>query len=865
MWRVAAALLAVALLVAPVHGNERTVVFGDIRGIVSTVAGVWVGIETSSESREAPRAWVYETGQSYRLEFTSVPGRSVNLIARAHGYAPVRQPLGQTTRQSVRVDLEFRRGGLFSGAAIDVGGRRIRGAWVEVESPVAFGRWESTPHESRVYRVEADAEGFFQLVGLDAPRPRVVVGAEGFIDREVDGNQLAEAKQEQVHEVLLDRAGHVSGVVEVLGEQAQRPVVVEIGSGQRAQTDDGGNFVIGPFAVGSEVWIEASDGVGVSEAVRVPVPRSGVALEVRKGGSFSCRVVDESGIPVNHFDVVVTASTRDLRDVADEYGFAGSGGQLTIESLDWRATRLHVSADGYVPTVVRIGVDAQRAACPGPIVLRRGATVRGMVLASSSGAPVSDAKLSDGQITGEDGRFRLEGVILPTWLTVEAEGYADTAVKISETTTEVVVRMSRGTSIGGVVRTVDGMAVVGDVIAWDIDGGSRPRKIVRTTPDGAFMLEGLPPGRYRLRARSTLGSSENVTVSAGPLGRNGVVIAFAPASTVTGVVSGLVGDEELVADLLADVRNWVGSPRVARAEVANDGTFSFGSVATGVYDVRIKLGKHGRLVKRISVDGEADQHVEFEVGRSSLSGRVTRSGKPVDFAEVRVWLIGSDTEFVAPVDVGHYSITDLPSGAYETTVLLAALERGVATGPRRMGPRVDVSGDTTLDIDWGTDGVEGRVVSGNAGLPMSDVQVWLAGPGVGDPLQGETADDGRFQFIGIETGRYVVTAFKPGFAMARRTVDADSGYATELLLVPEHGRSFSVVNDESGRLPSEAYVRIVDMAGPVTLRIPLDESGLGRLPSAAAGKELMVLVPGFTPVSVRIWDGSRLEVAPKPR
>ena len=167
-----------------------------------------------------------------------------------------------------------------------------------------------------------------------------------------------------------------------------------------------------------------------------------------------------------------------------------------------------------------------------------------------------------------------------------------------------------------------------------------------------------------------------------------------------GVVSGLAGDEELVADRLADVRNWVGSPRVARAEVANDGTFSFGSVATGIYDVRIKLGRHGRLVKRISVDGEADQHVELEVGRSSLSGLVTRSSSPVDFAEVRIRLMGSDAEFVAPVDAGHYRFTGLPSGTYETTVLFVALERGMAASPRRMGPRVDVSGDTTLDIDW---------------------------------------------------------------------------------------------------------------------------------------------------------------------
>jgi hypothetical protein len=254
--------------------------------------------------------------------------------------------------------------------------------------------------------------------------------------------------------------------------------------------------------------------------------------------------------------------------------------------------------------------------------------------------------------------------------------------------------------------------------------GFEPARNARADPDGRFSLSAIPPGQYRLLARSSAASP--LTTSGSPLimppgniqtawaevtvdgdDVTGVALSLQPALTVSGRV---VFDGSRAAPALADLR----IPVPVALSVANvaysfppvqlhpDGTFTAEGVVPGSYrftgimpGVRTPIGAW--WLKSLAAGGRdlldtplemqqsvTDATATFADDASEIAGRVAdMNGAPI--REVFVVAFSTDKAFwffnsrriagVRPNPDGRYAIRNLPSGDYRIAVS-GSLEQG---------------------------------------------------------------------------------------------------------------------------------------------------------------------------------------------
>ena len=274
------------------------------------------------------------------------------------------------------------------------------------------------------------------------------------------------------------------------------------------------------------------------------------------------------------------------------------------------------------------------------------------------------------------------------------------------------------------------------------------------------------------------------------------------------------------------------------------------------------------MVRTIVPEGALEVPVEvvFEPG-FSLAGIVTRGGDAA--AQVWVWAsrtgTGQSSGSAATDATGSYSIDALPPGSYRVSA-------------ESFRETVEISGDTTFDIELPTSSVTGRVVEAGAQAPLADVQVSLEG-GETSRRRGGVATDvnGRFSIDGLAPGPYTLTARRAGFGFETESINVEDGATEDLLveLTRAEGVGLRVRDGLFGIALRGVSVRVLDGANLTAFSgsIPLDGEGRGEIPGLKPGVYTLVVgstsyapvtMPGIAApapvVAVALTPGGRLQI-----
>jgi len=176
-----------------------------------------------------------------------------------------------------------------------------------------------------------------------------------------------------------------------------------------------------------------------------------------------------------------------------------------------------------------------------------------------------------------------------------------------------------------------------------------------------------------------------------------------------------------------------------------------------------------------------------------------------------------------------------------------------------------VSGDTVVDINVPMTQLSGRTVAEGAKAPVVgvDLYIWSMQPESSRVYRHERSDhSGEFNVAGMEPGDYMLSAYKPGYEMYRERISYDAA-AGGITIRLREGKGVAIRLQEAGSARPIRNVQVSESIGgrPGTgLRLHLDESGVGYLPSALAGSTLTFRARAYAPAVVSDWNGQELEL-----
>jgi hypothetical protein len=555
--------------------------------------------------------------------------------------------------------------------------------------------------------------------------------------------------------------------------------------------------------------------------------------------------------------------------------FRAEDGRFEWSGIPPRAWIITVSARGYQRFDMNQVLIEAGTAREFVIPLRRGLMLRGRVYDERSGKGIPAASVSfreatvgrfddDFRIrlsanTGKDGSFVLDGVPAGSiTLSVSAPKYSarEIDVVIDKRTQPVQIALSTGGAITGYLATADGAPVAGIAGVTHLDEGHGYGS--RTTDAGEFSFEHLAPGRYRIVGQSRGLRTEQDLVLGKDERKEGLVLTLDAGRNVRGVVTGLNPAD------LAQV-----SVRVQYAGVFSDahnvrvdagGAYEIQGVAPGPMTVIADLNQRRQVKKEVQMPPDADIAVNLEFSRGSrLTGNVTRGGMPMANVWIHPMPVNEETSVVYGVQTsgkGEYAIEDVPDGEYFIRV-----------GSYR-SRRFRVNGDTVFDIDEPIAKLSGRVIEEGGTAPVAEAHVYLS------PLQAEAAQPhrnsasnsfGEFKIAAMESGDYLLSAYKPGYEMYRERISY--GPASGGITIPlRQGKGVEVRLREagSGSPIREAHVsETIDGRRGIGMPLRLDQNGVGYLPRALTGSTLTFYVESYANAMISNWDGQELDVQMK--
>jgi protocatechuate 3,4-dioxygenase beta subunit len=430
--------------------------------------------------------------------------------------------------------------------------------------------------------------------------------------------------------------------------------------------------------------------------------------------------------------------------------------------------------------------------------------------------------------TGSDGTFRFEGAAedgnrlrfeAPAMATLEREGVRSGALSRPVVLALGLVR--RGTVVLPDRRTPAAGALV------RFEGRTRTRW-VETRPDGTFVLDGAPRETGALVA------------DAGDRGRGAAKVGAESGETVaitlaaTSVLRGRVVDEDTARPIPA-VRLVARSPdgAVFLAWSGPDGGYAIRGLPPRVYRLAAEDDRYVAFARSVSVAAAAPEVQDVPLQRAAtLAGRVIdEDGTPIEGAAVIVSPSGENVfaSFVMRLG-GEAAARTGRDGTFRATRLRPG-----------DGQRVDVRHDdyaersvAGLSLTAGTTRTglvivmrRGLTLRGLAkdeeGHPLAGVEVTLSATrnlragrggvqlsmiGAFSQVRRETGPEGRFEFRGLKTGEYSLSARRAGLGRAGLDpVKVAEGGVEPVTLVLRPGAAVSgSIHDRSGRGVAGWYV-----------------------------------------------------------
>jgi hypothetical protein len=507
--------------------------------------------------------------------------------------------------------------------------------------------------------------------------------------------------------------------------------------------------------------------------------------------------------------------------------------------------------------------------------LVRGYSVRGRVYDAASNTGIASAyigyspadegfyqgnfRLRPSAHSGQDGTFVLNGLAPGRIsLRVSAQKYAERRldVTVDDDTAPLEIGLSGGGLISGRLTASDGAtSIAGWAGLYRLEGSNSYGGEGKTNEAGEFSFDSLAPGNYRLVGRGPSGTAaREFTIGEGER-IEGVILALRAGGTIRGKVTGLRPDDmkRLFITLTPEGEMGIGTA----ATINERGEYELRNARPGRGRLAADVTMRKQLARMIDVPANGDVTVDLDFPKGArISGRVTQRGKPVAGA----WL---DPRPVEPRDdfymygaateaTGRYVIDDVPPGEYTIWI------DGFKSRP------FQVVGDTVFDIDASPQ-LAGRILEDNGKVPIADAElaVWPADPKTSKSRAFNRTDHyGRFAMAGLEPADFVMTVYKPGYALYReRLAFTASTLDMTIRLRRDAGVEVRAHDAATGK-PLQKVVAS-EMRGDrptFQISVPLDQQGTGYIPAALAGTAIDFWAEGYAKQSVRDWDGEELHL-----
>jgi hypothetical protein len=391
---------------------------------------------------------------------------------------------------------------------------------------------------------QSDANGQFSLE-LEAGAARLIARSRGLAEGQSDMLDLVEGQESKV-DIVLRAGGQVVGAVHGADGHAVSSGQIAVFSG----TDRDHGWKAGEAPIGRDGHFEvdalpkghllvSADAEQAHASGSVDLEEGGTAqLELKLGnGTLRGTVNDGHGSPVSGARVVARAvgsgEAGELSAVSDD------AGRFRLTGLS--GDRFDLSASKDESTAQLRGVSSGRddlvlvlatGAISGFVVTPDGASVTDFYLAVEPDLPGKGGARSS-HVVDVRGEFRLPVAPGSYLVRATAPGYAEGQIPVpvkvadGEESGGVRVELRPSGSITGIVLDADnGVPLVGVHLATDLGhvwavGRSEPLggSVAVSAIDGHFVLQGVPPGNWPVRAQSltheAIGPPPFVTVVAG--------------------------------------------------------------------------------------------------------------------------------------------------------------------------------------------------------------------------------------------------------------------------------------------------------------------------------------------------------------
>ncbi|WP_426734193.1 carboxypeptidase regulatory-like domain-containing protein [Myxococcus faecalis] len=722
---------------------------------------------------------------------------------------------------------------------------------------------------SRFFQTSSNGDGRFML----GPLPASTYGLQVDDDQRV-GPCMREVSPDELEaeDIVLHRPRTIVGQV-LLDEQPVAHVHVEVVDTRvTAETDARGRFVLEGLPPGDYV-LKARHGQHQGQAeTTLDEEQTEAEVTVRLGTLVRVTGVvrDTAGQPIR--GATVLANSRGTVYTGTE-AVTGADGRFELEEATLGTHHFTVSAKGFLPTDTT-EVEVTHHTPPVELTMERAFVIEGIVV-DAAGTPLPDITLSamkwlrqpkgrrDGKphdlehgdpdapfadgpvidaLTDDAGRFVLN---LPSpglhRLTPDVPGFLATTLEVEAPAQDVRVVMQPGARVVGTVVDLKDTPIPNVAVTLTPVGEEEPvPSWGRSDAQGAFQLEGVPPGRFVLRAtfehRGVGDATVDVTVTATET--KTVTVRMDGGLSISGLVVNEAGTPLPGASVFAypltepdPSRRRFGHhaplPPPAQDQSNEQGRFTLAHLSPGRY--RVDLTMAGYTLRGADTpdvdDTQRISGVQVQAGTADLRLVVRYVGG------VRGRLVREDGTPVTRFSIDDVSYRDA-NGAFQVSMA----EPGTtwltleAPGLTRVVRQVEVPRGQDLDLGdvvlKAGRRLRGRVLDARTSAPVVGLEVGVTSPG--DPTRRDEASedldegppslasaitraDGTFELPPLESGPLVLTLTHPDY-LPRTEQVGDSSAPLELR-VSSGARLEGTVKDREGR-PVDTDVQVVNVLTP---------------------------------------------------
>ncbi len=769
------------------------------------------------------------------------------------------------------LELRLTRGVRLSGRLIDEAGQALAGVAMGVEIEREGGRGSS----SSSGEMNDAKDGSFDLRGKEPGKITLSAKKKGFQDAKLELGELVDGDVREGLELRLSSGLFVAG--RVLWPDGRPVLKATVSAVPLKKRDDNewrrpddvqfttaadGSFRIsgleqGPLivAASASVRAEAAQKEAVpdapadaardaqAEAEKQPAKKSlargprwtarleniepgndALVLTLQPGYALSGRVVDDSGAPIQRFQVVATPQSpedgpRNLLTSAVQARFNNEDGSFTLEGVHAGAWTVLVNAKGFL-SGEGVGVVVPERLALGSLVVARVALLRGQVF-GPDGAPMAKARVelklprannarrvfssrSDSDVICDaKGQFEFKSAPSGDYmLHATRDGFAGSdplpvSVAPGQTIDGLSLTLHRGGRLVVELLASNGAKTSGRQISIypRFDGGDW--REARTDATGHATLEGLSAGQWQVSAepseeelkelgpqtdendwaaRSSLQKTAVATIVEGETAR--VVLGAPPAAPVE--IRGIVhsgGAPVAGARVQAFFQGDAGGGQQKFARCDDKGAYRLSVDQPGKYSFSAsREGATPTRWRQVDVPAGPSYQLDLELSAGSISGRVLGpDGAPVAEASV---MLGMDQNaaqrrsdgvggFVQTDKSGEFRFDDLPAGVYTVTAMGDRRSSNDGAPPLSResvkGLTLEEGGalrDVTLRLSVG--GILQGLVRDSAGKPAPRTVVYFrdSAGAVREDMAAFTDETGHYLCRGITPGTWTAHAAK---------------------------------------------------------------------------------------------------------